>query len=82
MINPSEVFRKAGFKVTPLPPAQLTPEQEEHLRNVNQQVRKFLKMMDEARKASEHSKLRFKTPIARHSNHRSSAPKLYQKNRD
>lgn len=82
MIDVSKFFREAGFKLTPLPPPELTPEQEEHLQNVNQQVRNFLKMMENAHRAAAHSKLRFNTPIARHHGHSSSAPKRYQKNKD
>ena len=60
-INWLEELRKRGIKTTPLPP--LTPEQMEHIQKVNRDVKKFLKMMDEARKASAKSTLRFTSPL-------------------
>ena len=55
MIDWAKELRKRGIKTTPLPP--LTPEQMEHVHKVNQDVKKFLKMMDEAYKASAKSTL-------------------------
>ena len=79
MINLAEELRKRGIKTTPLPP--LTPEQMEHIQKVNQDVKKFLKMMDEAHKASARSTLRFATIITHHSDQCSSDSKNHQKTR-
>ena len=58
-INLAEELRKRGFKLTPLPPP--TPEQMKHIQEANESVKNFLKMMDEAYKASAKSTLRFAT---------------------
>ena len=61
-INLVEELRKRGFKLTPLPPP--TPEQMKHIQKVSQDVKKFLKKMDDAYKASAKSTLRFAASTA------------------
>ena len=58
-INMAEELRKRGFKLTPLPPP--TPEQMQQIQEANKDVVNFLKKIDEARKASAKSTLRFAT---------------------
>ena len=70
-------LRKRGFKLTPLPPP--TPEQMKRILKANESVKKFLKMMDEAYKASAKSTLRFATTITHHSGHHSLRNKNHQK---
>ena len=79
-MNWAEELRKRGIKTTPLPP--LPPEQMDHIHKVNRDVKKFLKMMDEARKASASSTLRFATTITHHSAWHSSGSKNHQKSRE
>ena len=58
-INFVNELRKQGFKLPPLPPP--TPKQMEEVERANQWVKNFLEKMEKARRASEHSKLRFAT---------------------
>ena len=60
-INLTEELRQRGFKLTPLPPP--TPEQMEHIQEISKDVKKFLKMMDEAHRASAKSTLKFATSM-------------------
>ena len=57
MTNWIEELHKRGIKTTPLPPP--TPEQMERIQEANRGVVEFLKMMEEAYKASEKSTLQF-----------------------
>ena len=76
-INLAEELRQRGFKLTPLPPP--TPEQMKRIQKANESVKKFLKMIDEAHKASAKSTLRFATTITHHSGHHSLRNKNHQK---
>ena len=58
-INLEQELRKRGFKLTPLPPPTLTPEQIKRIQETRESVKKFLKIMDAAHKASAKSTLRF-----------------------
>ena len=75
--NWPEELRKRGFELTPLPP--LTPEQREDIQKINEDVNKFLKMVEKAHKASEKSTLRFARSITHHHGHRFFVTKTHQK---
>ena len=70
-INLPAELRKRGFKLTPLPP--LTPEQTEHIQKISNDVNKYLKIIEDAHKASKKSTLRFASSgfvIVRHEHRR------------
>lgn len=58
-INLEQELRKRGFKLTPLPPPTPTPEEMKRIQETRESVKKILKIMDVAYKASAKSTLRF-----------------------
>ena len=79
MINWVKELHKRGIKTTPLPLS--APVQTDQTRKIQQDVKKYLKILDKAYKASARSTLRFVTPITHHPDRRTAGHKNHQKTR-